>query len=243
MGAKNKGSKSLNQMRDLVIREAHREVKVQDKTGPITLTVAQAALRALGLKAAQGNVQASKHFTDILGRAEAAELKEKYEILDNVAAYKSAKRAEIREYEARGEEPPRMLPHPDDIEIDFQTGEVAFHGPVNEDDLRVWERVHATKAQAEEEIRAAREELAMLEDGDETAAWIEDEIEGNRFILMTACLSIARRWKLASFKVRSLYLPYEEFSRHLRNGTDPKPPKRFEKIVEQWKAEKDRLRG
>jgi hypothetical protein len=255
-GAKNKAPASLKKMNDLVIKEAYRAVTLQDKDGPISLSIFEAALRALGVKAAQGNVQASKVLINLTSKVEAEELMERLEGFDKAVAYKKQKRAEIRACKARGEEPPMMLPHPDDIEINYETGEVIHHGPFNEDDLRIWNRLHGTIATFTEENRELKERLAAHRetegDGDvvvddngddgedddiETFDWIPEEIENNNFFIMTASLSIARRWRLKSSKVRIYCLrmygsvPVDQFRRHLRDGTDPVPPKAYKEIV------------
>jgi hypothetical protein len=236
-GAKNKAPKNLKKMRDLVITEAYREVRVQDKDGPISMPVMQAALRALALKAAQGHVSAHRHLADILARAEKDALDERLETFDKAVAYKKQKLAEIRDYEARGETAPQMLPHPDDIEIDYETGEVVFHGPVNEDDLAIWGQLHGLIEQLEAEIQTLKENLESLADDDAMSDQITNEIEDNQFFITTACLSIARRWNLPSHKVFRPSVSFDELSRHLRNGTDPTPPKRLKKIVESRRSE------
>lgn len=230
-GAKNKGPKSLTKLRDLAIREAYREVTIQDKQGPVSMSVVQAGLRSLFLKAAQGNVPAHRLMLEITSRAEAAELKERLETFDQTVAYKEKKRAELEAYKVRGETPPLMLPHPDDIEIDYETAEVTFHGPVNEDDLAIWNRLHGTIEQLGAEIGQYKKELEELEDGDDSAAWIKEEIEGHQYIILTAALSILRRWELPLIKMFRPHVPLIELKHHFESGTDPKPPKRFEKIA------------
>ena len=256
-GAKNKAPASLKKMYDLVLKEAYREVTVQDKEGPRSLSIFEAALRSLGVKAAQGNVRASKLLIDLTSKVEAEELRERLEGFDKAVAYKTQKRAEIRAYQARGEKPPMMLPHPDDIEINYETGEVIYHGPVNEDDPEKWNRLHGTIATLVEENRELQKRLATLDDFErcdsnsvegnvgavdeddvETLDWIPEEIKNNEFVIMTACLSIARRWRLTSDRFfrsnteLSLSIPWDEFRRHLRDGTDPVPPKRYKDIVD-----------
>ncbi|WP_297755806.1 DUF5681 domain-containing protein [uncultured Shimia sp.] len=258
-GSKNKAPKSLTKMREILIEEAYREVTIQDKSGPVTLPIIQAAIRALAFKAAQGNVSAHKQLMSSLSLAEADARKERLEGFDKAVAYKKAKLADIRAYEARGEEPPMIIPHPDDIEIDYETGEVIYHGPVNEDDLELWRKLHGTIATLAEESRELQKRIdAHVEtDGDgekkdrdnvasgdavdaekedEAIDWISDEIENNRFIIMTAGLSIARRWRLPSNKILMSNPDLiwcgsmHEFRHHLREGTDPIPPKVYKEI-------------
>jgi hypothetical protein len=230
-GAKNKGPKSLTKLRDLAIREAYREVTIQDKQGPVSVPVVQAAFRSLALNAAKGNVSAHRLLLEITSRAEADELKERLETFQKFSAYKKKKLAELEACKSRGETPPLMLPHPDDIEIDYETGEVTVHGPFNEDDLANWNRLHGIIEQLGAEIGLYKKELEDLEGGDDSVAWIREEIEGHQYIILTAALSILRRWKLPLIKMFRPHVPLIELKHHFENGTDPKPPKRFEKIA------------
>lgn len=255
-GAKNKTTASLRMINNLVIKEANREVILQDKDGPVSISVIQAALRTLGVKAIQGNTQASKVLIAITSKAEAEEFGRREQAVKTATAYKEAKRAEIRAAKGRGEEPPLMLPHPEDIEIKYETLEVIFHGPADQDDLRLWNKLHGTIATLAEEIHEFRELLAALDDDDsaddeavggnggdedddvETFDWIPHEIEDHQFIIMTACLTIARRWRLPSAKILMSFggllgcISWDEFKRHLRDGTDPVPPNAYKDIVE-----------
>ena len=70
-----------------------------------------------------------------------------------------------------------------------------------------------------------------LDEGDDDASWIKEEIEGHEYIILTAALSILRRWKLPLIKMLRPHVPLIELKHHFENGTDPKPPKRFKKIA------------
>lgn len=229
--SKNKETKLVNELRGIVLAEGYREVTIQDKDGPKSIPVVQAAMRSLGLKAAQGNTQAQKQFLSVVSRAEADEQKERAETFGKMVKYKEEKLAEIENYRKLGKKPPRMLPHPDHIEINYETLEVTFHGPISKDDLAVWERLHGVIKQLGEETRGFLLELDELEKGDEWADRIKEEIEEHQHIIMTASLSIARRWKLPLHRVLSRYVPMFELKRHLDNGTDPTPPKAYKEIV------------
>jgi hypothetical protein len=60
-GAGNRLQPQMLQMRDMLLDEAYRNVTIQDKSGPLTLPVAQAAMRSLALKAAQGTMSVRRN--------------------------------------------------------------------------------------------------------------------------------------------------------------------------------------
>jgi len=118
-GARNKLKPQMLQMRDMLLNEAYRNVTIQDKSGPLTLPVAQAAVRSLALKAAQGNVGAQKLLLQSLHYAESEKTNELHTLFEAVIQYKQRAYAAIANSEKYGiplkEE---LLPHPDHVITD-----------------------------------------------------------------------------------------------------------------------------
>lgn len=72
---------------------------------------------------------------DLIRTAEQAHAREVRERNEYWSAYQAAARAVIAERTAKGEAEPEVLPHPDDIAIDWETGP-RFIGPLDEDELK-----------------------------------------------------------------------------------------------------------
>ena len=231
--SKNKEPTLVDMLQSIVLEEGYREVTIQGKDGPTSIPVVQAALRSQGLKAAQGNVQAQKQFIAAVERVAAEEYRKRSEAFFNAVKYKEDKLAEIEEYRKHNKKPPLMLPHPDHMELVYETQEVIFHGPCSRDDLIDWNRLHGTINQLGEEIRRQQSELVELDDDDDHVDWIKEQIKEHQFIVMTASLSIARRWQLPIQKVLNPYVSIIELKKHLDNGTDPTPPKAYKKLAAQ----------
>jgi hypothetical protein len=234
-GAKNKPPITFERLKSILVEEAYREVEIQDRSGPVSMPVAQAAMRSLALKAAKGQIGAQKLLLSSLSAVESEEKRERLKTFDDVKAYQKRIRATIKSYQKRGEDPPEMLPHPDDIELDLETGEVFFHGPVSLEDQEIWFQLHYHKEIHEKEIEDLKSEIKRLEQGTE-AAPENDEFDENfnvddyitslnadldfaRFILITACLSIMRRWTLEGKKVTQNFALSGLLDRHLVEGT------------------------
>lgn len=130
-GSKNRPPESTRQLRQLIVHEAYRDVTVQEKDGPVSMSVAHAAIRSMAIKAAKGSVMAQKLFLSSLSAVENENAREQEELFAFVSDYKRQKLDYIEECKRCGQEPEEMLPHPDDIELDLRAGEVIFHGPID----------------------------------------------------------------------------------------------------------------
>ncbi len=143
-----------------------------------------------------------------------------------------------------------MLPHPDDIELDLETGEVIYHGPVSPDDKATWIRLHDHKERHEEGVASLKSRIKSLEARDSDVleeeefnesftvedfiATLKVELEIERFILITTCLSIMRRWKLPGEKVTKDFVLQRLLDQYRTNGTNPKKPIAFKSKPIDW---------
>lgn len=240
-GAKNKAPITHERLKSILVSEAYREVEIQDKTGPVTITMAEAAMRSLAVKAAKGQIGAQKLFLSSLSAVESEEQRKRLKSFDDTRAYQKKMRSVIQSYRDRGEEPPEILPHPDDIELDLETAEVIFHGPVSVDDKVIWMRLHSHKEHHVAEIDDLKYRIKALAERD--SAFLEAEeigedvdvegyivaltrdLEFAQFILITTCLSIMRRWTLRGKQVTKNFALQGLLDQHIANGTNPKWPK------------------
>jgi hypothetical protein len=130
-----KGSKNrmpaLNEerLRDIVLAEAYRTIKVKDGTKDVSLPMAQAVMRSIAVKAVRGDQRSQKMFTDLVNTTEAKNKKLHDEYLKTMIEYKVDWEREINDCVRLGLKPPEPVPHPDHIRIDFSTGAVSITGP------------------------------------------------------------------------------------------------------------------
>lgn len=116
-----------------VLQIAARPVKIRegDRLAEVPMRVAMVqAMFAAGLK---GNARSQGLVIDLMrttDQMKAREVKERISIWSN---YKDATSRQLAEAEAKGEPPPHLLPHPDDIVIDPTKGP-RFLGPIGEED-------------------------------------------------------------------------------------------------------------
>ena len=232
---------AYDRLKQVLLDEAYREIEVNDMSGPTRMPVVQAVMRSLSLKAAKGNTQAQKLFLASLAVVENEQKRETLKTYDTVRDYQKRMYAEIEACEARGEEPLHILPHPDNISFDLETGEVFFHGPVNEQDRDEWHRLFGVKEAFEDEIAELDATLEGLkgqnievlhankieneEQLNYAVVMVRDELREFQFLLVTCCLNIMRRWHLSAERVAKHFVLRKLLEKHIREGTEPTSPR------------------
>jgi hypothetical protein len=118
-----------DQMTKLIFQEANRKINVREDGRSRRITMAEAILRSLAAKAAQGNRLHQKLFLDVYSQSEASQRERDEKALETIIDYKWQSERVLERCKAIGEEPPDLPIHPDDIQIDMETGEITYTGP------------------------------------------------------------------------------------------------------------------
>jgi hypothetical protein len=119
-----------NGFHELTAEEAGRPVQVRNGDKVETITVHQAVIRALVRQAAQGNVRAAGILLREISDSQAVLRREKEESIRAVVEYKDQAYSAIYEARSRGVTL-RPTIHPDDIDVDFNSGDIHFDGPLS----------------------------------------------------------------------------------------------------------------
>ena len=167
-GAKNRKPKSEKTLASLVIKEAERKIAAQENGETIKIPVIRAALRALGVNAVKGSVQAQRLLFALVEKAEEVVKLEGYELFMAAVEYKQY-------YQRNPQLLSTALPKPEHVLLNLQEGTVKFTGPIDEPDRRLWEelwerleicRVGLTEAEYAMQNDPIDEEFAVMEDED-----------------------------------------------------------------------------
>lgn len=151
-------------LRDIVLEEAYRTIKVNDGPRQIDLPMAQAVIRSLAHSAIKGNARAQRLFTELLSSTEQASKRERQALFEAAVEYKLDWQKEIERCRRLGIEPPEPLPHPDDVDIDPRTGAVCIRGPMTEKEKLDWDWLRDCKARFDKEVPRLRAKLAKATD-------------------------------------------------------------------------------
>lgn len=236
-GAKNKPNKGLINLRDLVLKEAQREVTIQDKSGPISMPVAQAAIRSLALKAAQGTVGAQKLFLESVSLAEASAKYEQEEAIEQIYAFKRRAKERIQYYASLGEPlPDEFWPDPDHINFDSRTGELVITGPMDEKENQNWDAYWHDKRVWQESLTGVLDLLEVVDPSDpEAIETIGDNLGVLNYILALFESCIILRWnrpfeEVVDIKGRRDYV--RDFIDHIKEKS--RPPKKPNDYLGWW---------
>lgn len=114
--------------------EAYRPVMVREGEQVIELPAIQAVFRTMGVSAMKGNRFVQKTLTDMIAKMEADHHNSKLELFGTMFDYKHNWDQEIERCRKAGIPVPEPIPHPDDIILDPNTGDVQILGPQTKED-------------------------------------------------------------------------------------------------------------
>ncbi len=158
-GAKNRSNRipALNEerMKTVVLEEAYRMIGVRDGDRLIEIPIIQAMIRSVALNAAKGNPRSQRMFIELLQWVEREDKALYDQYLQAGIEYKVEWGCELKRRERLGINEPDPIPHPDDIDINWNTGAVEFRGPMTRQEKIKWDRALEIKA----EVDAYIEEL------------------------------------------------------------------------------------
>jgi hypothetical protein len=118
----------------IALDEATRKIAVREGDKVTEMPAMQALIRSMFRAAAQGDSKTGRQLLEMIARAESARATVAKEFLENVFRYKEEFGPKFDQRERDGLEPLEIYPHPDDIVIDRQTGEVTIDGPMSKEE-------------------------------------------------------------------------------------------------------------
>jgi hypothetical protein len=119
-----------SRLKAIAINEAYRLITVREGDRSERVPVIQAILRKVAVNAANGNTRAQRLYLDLVIGAETDRSAAAAELLRAAVEGKEYWAGIFAEYDRRGIDRPEPVPHPDDVVIDYKTGEVKINGPV-----------------------------------------------------------------------------------------------------------------
>ena len=156
------GGGIANRLGAVALDEATRLVTVQVGDKVSEITAMQALVRTLFKAAAQGDIRAARQLLELIGQAEIGRTRAALDALEQAVRYKEKYGPIFQERERQGEEPLDIYPHPDDIIIDQDSGEVTIDGPQSKEQAGARKAVRAQAIQAM--ARYFEVEAALAED-------------------------------------------------------------------------------
>jgi hypothetical protein len=128
------GGGIADRLADMALEEATRPVTVREGDKVSEMPAMQAVLRTMYRAAAQGDTKAARQLIDLISRAESGRTSTASETFDRFVEYKRTHGPIFEKREREGLPPPDVFPHPDDVIINFATGEVSIEGPTTKEE-------------------------------------------------------------------------------------------------------------
>jgi hypothetical protein len=157
----------------LILLEAYRPVTIREGDTVIEMPAMQAAIRALGISAMKGSRLAQRALAELVRDAEAKHRSETEATMEAMIDYKRNWSAELERCRRLGIPEPKLVPHPDDIMLDFRNGGVKIHGPLNEDEKPEWDKWIERRDDAQFEVSHYAELYRKARSPEQKARWLE----------------------------------------------------------------------
>jgi hypothetical protein len=133
---KPRGKRPLAQAaRDIFLDEAYREVTLSEGGEPVKLTMAQAIVRALGVTALKGSAHAQKNYLALLLGIERKVSDDHAAVFGRAMIQKLELEQKRAQWVSAGGDEMAMPLHPDDIQVDPLTGDVALYSALPEEQV------------------------------------------------------------------------------------------------------------
>jgi hypothetical protein len=123
------------------------------------IPVTEAILRKVAVAAASGNTRAQQNYLNLLIGAEADRRVATMELLKAAVDYKEHWHHVLAERARTGTTGPEPVPHPDDVLIDYEAGNIRIDGPVMEDQKDARDQLRVMWPKLERELMGINEQI------------------------------------------------------------------------------------
>jgi len=159
-GARNKQTDpSAERLKNIILEEAYRKIKINEGERRLTLTLANAVMRSVAVNAAKGQIRAQQLFATLVSETERANKAQQDLYLETAIQYKTEWEDELARRKRQGLIGPMPLPHPDDVVIDVRRGEVIMTGPITPEEKVYFDKALNTLKQYERNLKKLNEQL------------------------------------------------------------------------------------
>ena len=169
-------------LKEIILEEAYRAIKVNDGNQQVTVPMAQAIVRSLAVTAVKGNTRAQRLFAELLASSETSNKREHDDWLETAITYKRDWEDELerrKHFDIMASDP---IPHPDDIIFNSRNGTVSIHGPMTKEELADIDLWLNRKNDNEAELKMFAEDLKDPE-YEPYLKFLNDEITHTKRIL------------------------------------------------------------
>jgi Family of unknown function (DUF5681) len=159
-GSKNKTSlKEETKLSDIIFEIANQKISVQEKDKKVNITMAEAMVRSLAIKAVKGDTRSQRIFLNLKDKVDEKREKEITDTVDVAFKYKTFWEKTLEQWKLHNIVRDDPIPHPDDIIVDMQTGSIHMEGPMDHKEKDKWDDMVKKFADLENNIIHLQEYL------------------------------------------------------------------------------------
>lgn len=138
------------------------------------LPAIQAVFRAMGVAAMKGNRFVQKTLAEMVTKMEADHHATKFELFSTMFDYKHKWDEEIERCRLAGLPEPQPVPHPDDVILDPNTGDVKFLGPKTKEEKQRLDHALARRDEAQKLVSEFASRYRRTRDASRKAFWLDE---------------------------------------------------------------------
>ncbi len=148
-----------DRIKSLAIEEAYRLITIREGDRVERIPVIQAILRKVAVAAANGNTRAQQNILSLVIGAETDRRVASTQLLKTAIDYKKHWHHVLAERARKGTTGPEPVPHPDEVIIDYETGDIRIDGPVMEEQKEAQNQLRASWPDIEQSLKETNEEI------------------------------------------------------------------------------------
>lgn len=181
-GSKNSafGERGQKRINKLILDIAYKEISLKENGQRVTMPTVQAILLAINSNALKGKTASQKLIMDLIQSAEFVTNKDKQAYLETMISYKMDWEKKFRRCDKEGQPRPDIIPHPDDVILDFVNGGARIDGPLTREVRNEVLKIQKKIKELEDDIKNS---LQLAEHSPELAETIEEAVAGQREII------------------------------------------------------------
>ncbi|WP_323799753.1 DUF5681 domain-containing protein [Parasphingorhabdus sp.] len=159
---------------ELLRQEAYRPVTVREGDRVVEPPAIQAVFRSMGVSAMKGNRFVQRTLAEMVRGIEAEDRQLKIDNLEHFVKYKNSWDEEIARCRKAGIPEPEPVPHPDDVIINPDTGDVRVNGPKTKEQKQLFDKALETRRQCQEDVSYFAAKYKHARDPKRKAFWLEE---------------------------------------------------------------------
>lgn len=154
--------------------EAYRPVTLREGDQVIELSAIQAVFRAMGISALKGNRFVQKTLAEMVARMEADHHRARLELFETMFEYKRRWDKEIERCRQLGIAEPSPVPHPDDIILNPDNGNVRILGPQTKEQKAQLDQALVRRSEAQDNVSDYAERHKRSRSEEQRAQWLDE---------------------------------------------------------------------